>query len=38
MFFKMLKSDMKQKKGLSIVLFMFILIASVLVSIGSVQV
>ena len=37
MFFKMLKSDLKQKKGLSIVLFLFILIASVLVSVGSVQ-
>ena len=37
MFFKMLKSDLKQKKGLSIVLFLFILIASMIVSVGSVQ-
>ena len=37
MFFKMLKNDLKQKKGLSIVLFLFILTASVLVFIGAVQ-
>lgn len=38
MFFKMLKSDLKQKKGLNIVLFIFITIASILVFVGSVQV
>ena len=38
MFWKMLKSDLKQKKGLSIVLFLFITVASVLVFVGGVQI
>ncbi len=38
MFFKMLKSDLKQKKGLNVVLFLFITVASILVFVGSVQV
>lgn len=38
MFFKMLKNDMKQKKGLNIILFIFIIIASLLVFTGSVQI
>ena len=38
MFFKMLKSDLKRKKGLSVVLFLFITVASVLVFVGAVQI
>ena len=38
MFLKMLKSDLKQKKGLSIVLFLFITAASVLVFVSGVQI
>ena len=38
MFRKMLKSDLKQKKGLSIVLFLFITAASVLVFVSGVQI
>lgn len=38
MFFKMLKSDLRQKRGLSIVLFLFITVASILVSVGAVQI
>ncbi|MBR4362505.1 MAG: ABC transporter permease [Ruminococcus sp.] len=38
MFFKMLKSDLKRKKGLNLILFVFICVASVLVFAGSVQI
>lgn len=38
MFFKMLKSDLKQKKGLNVVLFVFMTVASILIFVGSVQV
>ena len=38
MFFKMLKNDLKYKKGLNIIIFIFIVIASVLVFVGSVQI
>ena len=38
MFFKMLKSDNKQKKGLNVILFVFIAVASILVFAGSVQI
>lgn len=38
MFFKMLKSDLKQKKGLNVILFIFISVASMLVFAGSVQI
>ena len=38
MFFKMLKSDLKCKKGLNVILFIFIMVASVLVFAGSVQI
>ena len=38
MFRKMLKNDLKQKRGLSIVLFLFITAASVLVFVGGVQI
>lgn len=38
MFFKMLKSDLKRKKGLNAVLFIFIVIASAVVFAGAVQV
>ena len=38
MFFKMLKSDLKRKKGLNIILFIFISVASILVFAGSVQI
>lgn len=38
MFFKMLKNDMKQKKGLNIILFIFISVASLLVFTGAVQI
>ncbi len=38
MFFKMLKNDLKCKKGLNIIIFLFIAIASVLVFVGSVQI
>lgn len=38
MFLKMLKSDLKQKKGLSAVLFLFITAASVLVFVSGVQI
>ena len=38
MFRKMLKSDLKQKKGLSVVLFLFITAASVLVFVSGVQI
>ena len=38
MFFKMLKSDLKRKKGLNVILFIFICVASILVFSGSVQI
>ena len=38
MFFKMLKSDLKRKKGLNIILFIFIFVASALVFAGSVMI
>lgn len=38
MFFKMLKNDIKCKKGLNIIIFVFIAIASILVFAGSVQI
>ncbi len=38
MFWKMLKSDLKQKKGLNVVLFLFMTVAAVLVFVSSVQV
>ncbi len=38
MFFKMLKSDLKRKKGLNVILFIFICAASILVFSGSVQI
>ena len=38
MFFKMLKSDLKRKKGLNLILFIFISVASILVFAGSVQI
>ena len=38
MFFKMLKSDLKCKKGLNVILFIFIMVASVLVFAGSVRI
>ena len=38
MFWKMLKSDLRQKRGLSIVLFVFIAAASVLVFVGGTQI
>lgn len=38
MFFKMLKSDLKRKKGLNVILFIFISVASMLVFSGSVQI
>ena len=38
MFFKMLKSDLKRKKGLNVILFVFIAVASILVFAGSVQI
>ena len=38
MFFKMLKSDLKRKKGLNVILFIFITIASVLVFVGAVEI
>ena len=38
MFFKMLKSDLKRKKGLNVILFVFISVASVLVFAGAVQI
>lgn len=38
MFFKMLKSDLKRKKGLNVILFIFISVASILVFAGSVQI
>ena len=38
MFFKMLKSDLKRKKCLNLILFVFICVASVLVFAGSVQI
>ena len=38
MFRKMLKNDLRQKRGLSIVLFLFITAASVLVFVGGVQI
>jgi len=38
MFFKMLKSDLKRKKGLNVILFVFICVASILVFAGSVQI
>ena len=38
MFFKMLKNDLKCKKGLNIIIFLFIAVASVLVFAGSVQI
>ena len=38
MFFKMLKSDLKRKKGLNVILFIFIAVASILVFAGSVQI
>lgn len=38
MFLKMLKGDLKQKKGLSVVLFLFITAASVLIFVGGVQI
>ena len=38
MFFKMLKSDLKRKKGLNVILFVFIAVASMLVYAGSVQI
>ena len=38
MFFKMLRSDLKRKKGLNVILFIFITIASILVFAGSVQI
>ncbi|MCR4645354.1 MAG: ABC transporter permease [Oscillospiraceae bacterium] len=38
MFFKMLKSDLKRKRGLNIILFLFITVAAVLVFTGSVQI
>ncbi len=38
MFFKMLKSDLKRKKGLNVILFIFITVASVLVFAGAVEI
>jgi ABC-type antimicrobial peptide transport system permease subunit len=38
MFFKMLKKDLKCKKGLNVILFIFITVASVLVFAGSVEI
>ena len=38
MYFKMLKHDLFRKKGLNVILFLFITIASVLVFVGSVQI
>ena len=38
MFFKMLKSDLKRKRGLNVILFLFIAVASILVFAGSVQI
>lgn len=38
MFFKMLKSDLKRKKGLNVILFIFITVASVLVFTGAVEI
>lgn len=38
MFFKMLKSDLKRKRGLNVILFIFISVASILVFAGSVQI
>ncbi|MBP5578732.1 MAG: ABC transporter permease [Ruminococcus sp.] len=38
MFFKMLKNDLKRKKGLNVILFIFISVASILVFAGSVQI
>ena len=38
MFFKMLKSDLKRKKGLNIILFVFICVASALIFTGAVQI
>ncbi|MDO4862897.1 MAG: ABC transporter permease [Ruminococcus sp.] len=38
MFFKMLKSDLKRKRGLNVILFVFISVASILVFAGSVQI
>ncbi|MBR6924513.1 MAG: hypothetical protein IKH50_08265, partial [Oscillospiraceae bacterium] len=37
MFFKMLKNDLKMKKGLNLILFIFIVIASVLVYVSASQ-
>ena len=37
MFFKMLKNDLRQKKALNFVLFLFITIAAMLVFVSSVQ-
>ena len=38
MFFKMLKNDLKRKRGLNLILFIFISVASILVFAGSVQI
>ena len=38
MFFKMLKHDLKVKKGLNVILFLFMTVASILVFVGTVQV
>lgn len=38
MYFKMLKHDLRHQKGLNVILFLFITIASVLVFVGSVQI
>ena len=38
MFFKMLKSDLKRKRGLNVILFLFMTVAAVLVFTGSVQI
>ena len=38
MFFKMLKSDLKRKKGLNIILFTFISVAAVLIFTGAMQI
>ena len=38
MFFKMLKSDLKRKKGLNVILFIFITVASVIVFAGAVEI
>ena len=38
MYFKMLKNDLKRKRGLNIILFLFITVASLLVFVGAVQI